>query len=396
MKNILFITWDGAQTNYLEGLFLPIFNEIQIQSCYRFHIIQFTWANNTQTNLVETTAKNFGIHYLKKIILRKPTAIIGGFFTVFNGMQSIKKYIQKHDIDIVMPRSTIPAMLINRLDNKKFKLLFDADGFPLEERVDFSKLSKNSLQYQFLKKQETTILKNADAVITRSTKAISIHLKTLNKTDSEKFSVVLNGRNTAFFTPHLHLKKDLKIKLHIPHGAKILGYCGSLGAQYGWNEMVTIFEKYHLINKNSYFLILTGNYKFATKRIPQKLKEFCIVKYVPFHEIPNYLSIFDFAFAIREPKWSMQGVAPIKLGEYLLMGIPTIASAGIGDTEQVIGQLKECFLFHHGDKNAIVAALDFIQNHKETNSEGIRAFAMQHFSIEKSATSYLNALNKLL
>ncbi len=26
-KNLLFITWDGPQTSYMEGLFMPIFNE---------------------------------------------------------------------------------------------------------------------------------------------------------------------------------------------------------------------------------------------------------------------------------------------------------------------------------------------------------------------------------
>ncbi len=27
MKNLLFITWDGPQTSYMEGLFMPISNE---------------------------------------------------------------------------------------------------------------------------------------------------------------------------------------------------------------------------------------------------------------------------------------------------------------------------------------------------------------------------------
>ena len=26
-KNLLFITWDGPQTSYMEGLFIPISNE---------------------------------------------------------------------------------------------------------------------------------------------------------------------------------------------------------------------------------------------------------------------------------------------------------------------------------------------------------------------------------
>ena len=101
------------------------------------------------------------------------------------------------------------------------------------------------------------------------------------------------------------------------------------------------------------------------------------------------------AFAIRQPKFSMQGVAPIKLGEYLLMGIPTIASAGIGDSEALMKQVPNSFLFHHDKPGAIDDALSFVENLSEVNHQKIRECGIAFFSIEKSAESYTLALNKI-
>src|SRR5690606_35943047 len=73
------------------------------------------------------------------------------------------------------------------------------------------------------------------------------------------------------------------------------------------------------------FLILTGNLEFAESKIPADLKEFIVLKKVNSEEVPSYLNAADLGFALRQPKFSMQGVAPIKLGEYLLCGLPVIA-----------------------------------------------------------------------
>ena len=289
----------------------------------------------------------------------------------------------------------MPSIMVNRLKEFNFKVLFDADGLPLEERVDFSGLSRKSNQYRFFKKEENKMLLNADGVITRSQKAISIHLQSINYKTPEKFSVVLNGRNIDFFKPNNSMKIQLRVELNIQKKAKVFVYCGSLGPQYGWDEMMSIFQKYQQKHTDATFLILTGNVEYAQQRIPVTLTKKIIVKKAPFEEVPKYLNIADVAFAIREPKFSMQGVAPIKLGEYLLMGIPTIASAGIGDSEALMKQVPNSFLFHHDKPGAIDDALSFVENLSEVNHQKIRECGIAFFSIEKSAESYTLALNKI-
>ena len=394
-KRALFITWDGPQTSYMEGLFMPIFSAMQDKSKYEFHVIQFTWGSEERVAITRNKAKELNIVYTAKPIIRKPIATIGSLLTLYKGIQYIQKYIKNNSINIVMPRSTLPSIMVNRIRKKNFKIVFDADGLPIEERVDFSGLLKTSKQYKFFKYEETKMLLNADAVVTRSKKAVDIHLKTIANNFSEKFSVVFNGRNIDFFNSNNSLRNSMRNELNISEQTKVFVYCGSLGPQYGWSEMIAIFRASLKIYDHSKFLILTGNIEFAQERIPDDISDKIIVKKVPFEQVPQYLSAADVAFAIREPKFSMQGVAPIKLGEYLLMGLPTIASMGIGDSDEIISSIPNCFLFNH-DQESMQNAISFIENLSDVDHNKIRAYGIQYFSIEKSVESYMRSFNKLL
>lgn len=395
MKNVLFITWDGPQTSYMEGLFMPILSQVQLQSEYVFHVIQFTWGTAEKIAIAQKAADQLQLIYTAKTIVRKPVRVLGNLWTLYNAIPYLKKYIKSNNISIVMPRSTMPAMMVNRIPKRNFKVVFDADGFPLEERIDFSGLSRSSKQYQFLKAEELKMVLEAEAVLTRSHKAIPIYLDALEYKKPKKFWVVVNGRNANFFKHNSSEREKKRDELHISSRAKVLVYCGSLGPQYGWDEMMLVFNAYHKKNPSALFLILTGNSAFANERIPNEMKPSVRIKTVPFAAIPNYLSVADVAFAIRAPTLSMQAVAPIKLGEYLLMGIPTIASAGIGDTEQILNAIPNCFLYDHQNPSRVDDAVAFIEGQGNTNFEAIRKFSIPFFSIEKSATSYCNALNSI-
>lgn len=378
----------------MEGLFLPIFNEIKKADSIDFHVVQFTWADEKKTKSIREIADSFGIHYSTYTIRRKPIAILGSMLTLIKGKSFLQRYIDKHCINIVMPRSTMPAVMVNRLKLKNCKILFDADGLPLEERVDFSGLSKTSKQYQWLKKEEIKLLRSADGVLTRSQKAIEVHLKNIGNQFRNKFTVVFNGRNPEFFQPNIAQKAIVRKKLGIPEDNFVFVYCGSLGPQYGWEEMISIFKQCYKRNQKTNFLILSGNPEFATTRIPESLQNNIIIKNVPFAVVPNFLAAADIAFAIRKPTFSMQGVAPIKLGEYLLMGLPTIASAGIGDSEALLEGVSGTFLFHHNDTQAVEKAVTFAANLKD-DAALIRETGKKYFSLEKSAESYQTAFQKL-
>lgn len=451
MKNILFITWDGPQTSYMEGLFMPIFQEIAKQGDYKFHVVQFTWAEDKKIAHTQAAADKMGITYTAWPVLRKPNVSVGSLLTVLSSTGKIKKYIRENNIHIVMPRSTFPAMIVNQINSPfasraffpfrglrgasffpfrglrgsgffpfrglrgsgkvpfrglrgsskvpfrgfRGKLIFDADGLPIEERIDFAGLKKESFQYKLMKSAETKMLKSADAVITRSQKAIDIHIAHIGESYRSKFSVVFNGRDKNIFAYQPQLREEVRQDLGLKDELLFL-YAGSLGPQYCLNEMLEIFQAYakkHLAK----FLILTGNTEFAEQNIPSELKEHVILKSVPSEKVSFYLNGGDVAFGLRKPTFSMQGVAPIKLGEYLLCGLPVIASKGIGDTEKILENFEECYLYDHSV--GLLPQIDQIKNFVEkaifADRNNIAQKAQDYFSLQAAAESYLKVLKVL-
>ena len=50
-RRVLFVTWDGPQVSYLEGLFLPIFKALAERG-YLFHVLQFTWGPSDRRSAI--------------------------------------------------------------------------------------------------------------------------------------------------------------------------------------------------------------------------------------------------------------------------------------------------------------------------------------------------------
>jgi len=388
-KNILFITWDGPQTSYMEGLFMPIFHQIQLKdSSIQFHCLQFTWGENQESQ--KEASKKYSIPYTNAAISRKPLASIGSFHTLFTGSQVIKKYVKENKINILMPRSNFPAFMVNKA-KLDLPIIFDADGLPIEERIEFVNLKRNSILYNFFFGIEKKMLQKADVVITRSKGAINHHLKIHPELSPQKFRVVFNGRDKNFFYFNNNERNKIRNKYNLKNELLFV-YCGSLdGEKYLFSEMLALFKTYNLKNKNAKFLILSGSTNFKAK-IPAELKNQIIFETVPFEKVPSYLSAADVALGLIKQSYSMQAVSALKLGEYLLMGLPVVFSKSIGDSTAILKEVEEHFLYDSNSPDRQKKAVEFIGSLNNVEHEKIRNVGLKHFSLEKSAESYLKAI----
>lgn len=396
MQSLLFITWDSDQTNYLETLFFPILKGIQIKGRFHCHVIQFSWARRGEVTKIRKMADELDIQYTHFRIHKNPSAMLGTILAVYKGVFYIKRYIQKNGINTVMPRSTMPAMMINRLkswlSNNKIKVVFDADGHPLEERVDYTDLKSGNWKYKLMKREEISILQNADVVLTRSKKAIIYHLDNIGNRHRDKFFKVSNGRPIEKFRLSPFFRNDHRLKFGLDPEDLLFVYSGSIGPQYCLEEMIRIFETYHLKFPKSKFLILTLQKRHLENIIPPKLKNSILCNSCNFDKIPEYLSAADVAFSLRRPAPSLSGISPIKFGEYLMMGLPVIASSGVGDSEELLEGKDFCFIYHQQDSEREAKVLDWIQGLSHLKKERIAEFGEAHFSLDKSVDEYLQAL----
>jgi glycosyltransferase involved in cell wall biosynthesis len=396
-KNLLFVTWDSESTNYLESLFFPIFKGLQEKASFKVHVMQFSWADEKEVHRLSDLAGTFGITYTQYPIHRKPIAALGALLSVYQGLKYIKKYIQAQQIDTVMPRSTMPAMMVNRLrswlSSKSVSVVFDADGFPLEERVDYAGLDPHGLQYRLLKKVEEKMLKQASKVLVRTQKAMDIHVIKTGESFRHKFFVVGNGRDSGVFKCDLNSRFRIRRELGLSENGLLWVYTGTVGPQYMVEDMLDLFETHHKAHPDSKFLIMTRNSHYVEERISAPLKKYVVLKFVNFNEIPDYLSAGDVGLSLRKYAPSLAGIAPIKLGEYLLCGMPVIASKGVGDTEKMLEEKPFCYLLEKEKNDSFSPDLaDWIQSLGKLDRNAIRDFGMAHFSLEKSIESYLKAL----
>lgn len=383
MSHCLFITWDGPQTSYLEGLFLPIFKGLA-EHGHRIHVLQFTWANAEVVLRTKAICEAAGIPYQSAPVWRKAGSA-GPFASAVSGRSHIRRAISDWNIDTLMPRSLMPALAVLMMGSRRgLKLVFDADGFSVDERVDFGGLSPESATYRILRAVEARTAQIADRVLVRTLRAVEI-LVERSKTDRAKFHVVGNGRDPAPFLVGRPPRTDKEFRLC---------YAGSLGAQYRPRQMIELAQCLRKQIPNLVFCVFTGdktNLDIALDQSGVSDRSWIEVLRLPPEEMPAALMQCDLALALRQPAFSTQGVAPIKLGEYMLAGLPVIGTEGVGPVDPLIKAgvmlpLKEDFS----------QVWPWVRDNVIPHQNSLRALAQElglaHFSLKASVDSYLPVL----
>jgi glycosyltransferase involved in cell wall biosynthesis len=397
---ILFVSWDGPQVTYLEGHFLPIFEKLG-SAGLKFHVLHFVWGNPLVLARTRSSFARAGIPYRPVLVWRWPIRF-GSLLTTLVGGKLICKMIRLWGIEVVMPRSNLPALAtLYALRRLSLPVIFDADGLPLDERVEFKGLSASGFAYRFLRDIEAEMVRRADRVLTRSRAASEILLARAGAgTVGTKFHVVCNGRDADKFCRGTEaLRRATRQELGIDSLAPVIVYVGSLGGQYCFDEMLDLFETLKQCRTNARLLILSGSPELARAALAARptLEIAAIVKSVPPYAVPRYLACADLGLALRRPSFSMQGVAPIKVGEYLLCGLPVVATRGVGDTSAIDKDVG--FLSERMDQDEFQSVVSWFCDRVLCDREGFatrcRKVGTEFFSLKSCTDAYLAAFRAL-
>lgn len=331
IRNILFITWDGPETTYLESLFLPILAGLKVAG-YNAHVLQFSWGGTVPRDRRAALCAAAGIPYRSVTVLRRGGAA-GPFLTAWRGAHHIRHAVQDWRIDTLMPRSLMPALAVlslRRSVRQALHLVFDADGLAVDERVDFSGLSPHGLTYRLLRDVEAEMLRQADVVLCRTEAAKAIlHARAGAGTNPEAFHVVTNGVDPQPFAAALSA-----CPISSSRGFALC-YCGSIGQQYRLPEMISIALRLKGHVADLRFRI----FALAQDRVAEELarhglggEDWITCQGLSPAEVPHALVQCDLGIALRQPQFSTRAVLPIKISEYLMAGLPVIGTPGVGDT----------------------------------------------------------------
>lgn len=395
VRNILFITWDAPETKYLERLFLPIFKRLQERG-FSFHVLQFSWGSGEIAEARAALCAKLDIPY-RKISVTRRLGAAGPFSSAVLGARAIKQAVSDWQIDTLMPRSLMPALAVLSMRKSvrdSLNIAFDADGLAADERVDFGGLSPHSFTYCFLRDIEGALLRRSDVVLTRTESARSILLARAGSAlKPQNCHLVSNGVDAGPFTDALqHFPKTTK-------GPFILCYCGSIGAQYRLPEMLDIACKMKAQIPELQFRLFSQYQDVVQKALQKKdlhEENWIECKAIPSGKVPEELVRCDLGIALREPSFSTQAILPIKLGEYLLAGLPVIGTPGVGNTRQ----LEDLGVFRSAEADGLEKTLGWVVDEILPQRAGMRekchAAGKKYFSLESTVDSYETALSSIV
>lgn len=407
LKNVLYVSWDGPQVSYLEGLFLPIFLGLRERG-YAFHVLQFTWdeprdlqkEDKVDTSATEVACGKAGIPYERITICRRLGGI-GPYLSARSGSAKVDSLVAKWSIDVIMPRSIMGAIAVAHSDSvMRLPVVFDADGLAADERADFNGLSRSSFTYLMLKFYERHMISRAQAVIGRTQAACRIYEDYDKKPSAHKYFVSVNGRDPRQFYPTSE-KERLAARggLGLPHKAPIILHSGSFGEKYCPNDEIDFVQKVRERQPDTHFLILTGETLAATRFVERELGEipnWIVIRYVPFREMAPIISSCDFGLCFVSPAVSTQAVQATKLGEFLLSGLSVVATPNMLTKELLGMPFAFSWQPYPGINEAAARWFNNCLSNRESLRAHARAFALKYLTVDESVCAYDNALRRAI
>jgi glycosyltransferase involved in cell wall biosynthesis len=394
VRKILFVTWDGQAQAYLRSLFIPIF-EAWKRLGVETEILQFSFAEASQVEKTQAIAERAGIRYEHCPIPSTARKLLAPAL-VLDGARRIHRAVERRNIDAVMPRSLIPATMVlaARATGMNAPIVFDADGLMADERVDFAGWSKSSPPYRVLKYVERTMVRRATATIVRTSGARAL-LRHEAGQDSggDSIFVVPNLSDPDRFTMSDEAeRRKVRRSLSIPRDAFVPISVGSLGPQYLPEVQSQLVRELKGLTKSVHWIVLTGHDDIASRLVEQAGLEDCqfTIMRVPATEVPRYIGASDVGLALRSATPSQIAVCPIKMAEYMLCGIPPVATMGVGDVAECLDSSTGVLLAETSDRALRETARNLIERKAEGlfDPHTIRARGEAWFSIKRVEELY--------
>lgn len=391
---LLFVTWDAPELSYLESLFLPIFSALRADGI-QTDVLQFRWGSRTLTDQVGRICADAGSGYRASPILRRFGGA-GALATVLTGALAVRRAVRRFGTDVIMPRSLMPAIATLAAGGSSLRpVIFDADGLAADERVDFAGLSPRGMTYRLLRDAEAQMIRHSRSVLVRSECARNVLIARAGPPIRPGiFHMVTNGRDDRRFTPgdaagRAATRRALGIADEVP----LVAYAGSVGNQYRFGDMALLFTAILQRRPDARFLVLSGapDRARAALGLDAALASATLCRAVPPDEVPAFLAAADLGVAYRLPSFSSAGVAPIKLSEYLLCGLPVVGTASVGDARPAV----DAGVFLDEAAGPAAAALwfaDEVLPAREDYRKRARMVGVDHFSLGRTVEAYKRAI----
>ena len=362
----------------------------------RIHLISFE-KNDDWSNLVERErlAKDIaaaGILWHPLRYHKQPSALATAW-DIACGIVVGLWLVLRYRLSIVHARSyvaSVMALMIKRLTGAKY--VFDMRGFWADERVDGGLWRSGGRLYRVAKAFERNFLLEADRVVSLTQVAVrEMELFPYLQGRSLPVTVIPTCADLARFKPLSNSRIG---------GGFVLGYVGSAGTWYLFDQVVVCFAKLLQMQPDARFLIVNrGEHAHIIERlaavgVPNAAVELTSANH---DAVPHLMARMDAGIFFIKPVFSKQASAPTKLAEFLGCGLPCLGNAGVGDMAEVLEGEQVGVTLRAFDEISIVEGLHrLLELVADPTTRGrCVAAAQRHFSLEEGVARYRNIYEQL-
>ena len=386
-KGILYLSYDGILEPLGQSQVLAYLKNLAFER--PIHLISFEkrcdWNNVPERKRIAKEISSSGIVWHPLRYHKWPSAFATGW-DIFCGTILGLMLLVRYRLCIIHARSYVPsvmALILKRLTGAKY--LFDMRGFWADERLDGGIWSQDGRIYLVAKWFERRFLMSADHVVSLTQAAVRI---------IEQFDY-LQGRMPPFtvIPTCANLKRFSPILKDQFRQGFVLGYVGTVGTWYLFDETVACFSHFLNMHPNSRILILNrGEHSFIRERLSAAGLEDAAVELitVTHDEVPIHMARMDAGVFFIKPVFSKQASAPTKLAEFLGCGIPCLSNEGVGDMTEIIKNEGVGVTLKSFDEVSMRAALEKLFQlvvDPQINGRCVSA-ALKHFSLVEGVSRY--------
>ena len=384
---VLYITYEGMLEPLGQSQVLA-YQEV-LADGREIHILSFEKKQDTQQArewlAIEQRMHTAGIHW-HPCRYHKRFSVLATAYDITVGIFLGLWLVMRHRLEIVHARSYVPsvvALTLKRISGVKF--VFDMRGFWADERVDGRLWPKGGRLYKVAKWFERQFLLNADHVVSLTHAA---------KREMEGYTYLKDGRMPPLtIIPTCADLDRFSPSGDEPSGQFILGYVGSAGTWYLFDEVVLVFNQLLELRPDAQLLILNRNeHTYITERLVAGGVPLDKVKLVSadHSEVPLYMAEMTAGVFFYRPSYSRAACAPTKFGEFLGCGIPCLSNRGVGDMADIMDENGVgVAVSDFSEKILLSAIVDLVElTERQDMASKCRAAALQYFSLKEGVRRY--------
>jgi glycosyltransferase involved in cell wall biosynthesis len=394
MTGVLYISYDGMLEPLGQSQVLGYLKHLA--AGHQMHLISFEkaedWANGSERARISCDIAASGITWHPLRYHKRPSALATAW-DIGCGTTLGLWLILRHRLNIVHARSyvsSVIALALKQLTGAKF--LFDMRGFWADERVDGGLWPRNGRIFRLAKGFERRFLLGADHVVSLTHAAVR---------EMQQFDY-LQGRPLAVTV--IPTCADLNMFEPIPvnrfEKGVVLGYVGSAGTWYLFDEVAASFAQLQRLQPDARFLIVNrGDHAYIRERleaagVPDCAVELIMAKHA---EVPALMSRMDAGIFFYRPSFSRAACAPTKLAEFLGCGKPCLSNVGVGDMADVLEGEQVGVALKTFDEASLVDALKQLLDlaADPATSKRCVAAAQKHFSLDEGVSRYADVYERL-